>query len=274
MEKWLADKDLLVSTRSFKPTMAGVAKEKLKRVLPLFMKDALKSLLPKKVTQDTTLNLNHLDMTRTKVFTVGGYGQLIINLKGRQPNGIVESGREYDELCGQLIESLKELRDPDSGEKIIADAQMRDDVYSEYQENTPDIIVRWARGYYHIGERELQFLGIKVRGDQLFTPHRWSGNHQPDGIFVLSGRNVRSAGMIQGARIIDLAPTILALLGVGIPKDMDGIALLTTISEDFLATNEMSYCEASDEDVRTEKVYSEEERQKVSERLRDLGYLE
>jgi predicted AlkP superfamily phosphohydrolase/phosphomutase len=274
MEKWLADNAFLVSTRRIKPRITGVIKEKIRRVLPVFLKVILKDLLPPKVILNNALDLTHLDMSKTKVFTIGGYGQLIINLQGRQPDGIVEPGREYEELCGQLIERLQELRDPDTGEKIVEDVQMRDEIYSEYQENTPDIIIRWARGYYHIGEKELQFLGIRVRNDQLFTPHRWSGNHRPDGIFVASGLNIRHAGDIQGARIIDLAPSILALLGVGVPRDMDGRALSAIISEDFLAAHEICYCEAADSDDRPEKVYSAEEREKVSERLRDLGYLE
>lgn len=273
-EKWLDDNDFLTSIRSLKPSMRGMIKDKIKDVLPTVVKNAAKGFLPEKVSKNKYITLTHLDMTKTKVFTVGGYGHLIINLKGRQPSGVVEPGQEYDELCQQLIKSLKELRDPANGDRVIENAQMRDDVYSEYQEKTPDIIISWARGYYHIGERELQFLGLNIPKNQLFTPHRWSGNHRPDGIFVLSGHNVQQASEMQGARIIDLAPTLLSLLGVGIPTDMDGIPLADMISETFLDENKIHYADPSASGDQTEKAYSDEERKEVSDRLRDLGYLE
>jgi len=273
-EKYLADNHFITITKKLKPSMSGRAKEQLKNILPRILKNAIKGLLPEKAVINKTLTLDHLDMTKTRVFTVGGYGHLMVNLKGRQPGGCVEPGPEYDALCLQLIECLKAFRDPDTGDRVIENAQMRDAVYSEYEEKTPDIIISWAKGYYHIGERELQFLGLSVKDDQLFTPHRWSGNHRPDGIFVLSGHNIRKAGTVQGARIIDLAPTLLSLAGVGIPRDMDGIVLSSLITEDFLAANPIDYIEPSESRDQAETAYSEEDRKKVSDRLRALGYLE
>lgn len=242
-------------------------------LLPAHVIKGLKTLLAKRIDNEKSIRLDYLDISNCKAFTVGGYGHLVINLKGRQPEGTVEPGREYEELCKQLITSLKGFRNPDTNEMVIDDARMRDEVYSEYQENTPDIIITWARGYYHIGERELQFLGIQVDDEQLFTRHGWSGNHRPNGIFVLSGQNVKTTGLLKDARIIDLAPTILALLATPIPDDMDGVPLTATIEDEFLQQHAVQYSQASISG-QTEQVYSEEEQKEVSDRLRALGYLE
>lgn len=273
-EKILENNNFLKRRKRLKPSRIEGVKGKLIELLPSGVTKGVKSLLSKKAIQKKTIRLDHLDIRNCKVFTVGGYGHLIVNLKGRQPEGIVEPGQEYEELCRQLIASLKALRNPTTDEPVIDDARMRDEVYSEYQENTPDIIITWARGYYHIGERELQFLGLKVDDEQLFTPHRWSGNHRPNGIFVLSGHNMKKAGSFKDSRIIDLAPTLLALLAMPIPKDMDGVPLTAMIEEKFLQQHAIQYSEAGSSDQTDEQMYSEEEQKEVSDRLRALGYLE
>lgn len=274
LESWLAQNDYLKESKRANLSLFSMGKQKLKNMLPPSIQGYLRKKLPFEVLKTRLLSLDHVDLSESKVFTVGGHGHLVINLRGREPMGIVEPGIEYERLCQDIIERLKLLKDPDTGECIVDDAQMRDDVYDEYQDNTPDIIIKWANGYYNFGERDMQLLDLEAGAGDLFTKHRWSGNHRPEGILIMHGKNVAPIGAYTGARIIDLAPTILALLGLPIPNDMDGAVLTGLLARDFLNQREIEYCDPAKENTWDVLGYSESDQKKVSERLKDLGYLE
>ena len=113
----------------------------------------------------------------------------------------------------------------------------------------------------------------KIRGTQ---PVRWSsrrrmeGTHRVEGILVANGPHVRQGGSIQ-ADIGDIAPTLLAAIGLRVPADMEGQVLVNL----FHAEPAIEYepPEAA-ERVEHEEVYTEEEKEVLTRRLTDLGYLE
>ncbi len=217
--------------------------------------------------------LSGVDILKTGVFTVGGHGNLTVNLQGRQAQGSV-SPDQYEALRDELIAKLTQLKDPETGEKVIQGAWRREEVYPVFQDFIPDIIIRWSPGYYCINEQELGFLRIKPDGDNLITIHRWSGNHLPNGIIFMSGPDVRVGYKINGAEIIDVAPTIMALLDVEVPKYMDGKVLKDTLTEAFLAKHPVHYTDLDGTNGGgDEKPFSDEESAKINERLKDLGYL-
>lgn len=218
----------------------------------------------------------HIDMNKTKVYPLGVYGHLCINLKGRQPQGIVEPGKEYEELRDGLIIKLKSLKDPATDAPVIETVFKREDVYSVFNESTPDILISWAGGYSFIGESVLCLLGIKSQEDSIFTMHRWSGNHRPDGILIIKGKGIKANCEINGAEIVDIAPTVLALLSEGIPNNMDGKVLQEVFTETFLSSNPIKHREVvgTKEEKFYERAYTEEDNAKIGKKLRDLGYIE
>ena len=93
-----------------------------------------------------------------------------------------------------------------------------------------------------------------------------SGDHRQYGIYMLQGKGVKQGEELPAA-IIDVTPTILALMGIPISDDLDGRALLDALTEDI---NVRRYKEASYGQTETAAGENEE---KLQERLKDLGYL-
>jgi hypothetical protein len=103
----------------------------------------------------------------------------------------------------------------------------------------------------------------QIRGD--------SGCHRREGIFIAHGPGLQRGHTIDGADILDLAPTIMHLLGESVPRIMDGRVL----QEVFSNPTEVSYLEqAADQAAPTDsQSLSQDEEAQLEERLRSLGYL-
>jgi arylsulfatase A-like enzyme len=84
---------------------------------------------------------------------------------------------------------------------------------------------------------------------------------------------MRSEQTIQGANIVDLAPTILYAMGCPIPRDMDGRVLTEAFHPQFLEAQPISYGEAATAAEERERAYSEADEAEVRERLKGLGYI-
>lgn len=220
-----------------------------------------------------------INWKKTKAFAEGTFGYIFINLKGRDPQGIVNPGKEYDELCDRIMEGLKTVRDPENGRLVVEDVFRREEIFSgSYEDNAPDLIITSRQNYFVTASNE-RFSRIQEkrgRSHSMFQKHTWSGNHVPDGIFIINGPNIKRACKIQGARIIDIAPTTLYLLAQEIPRDMDGEVLLDAFNSEHTETNPPKFKEADhvDKDNKSLGELLPEEDEKVKERLRNLGYLD
>jgi hypothetical protein len=100
----------------------------------------------------------------------------------------------------------------------------------------------------------------------------WFGNHRTNGILLAEGSCFRKGEQIQQARIIDLAPTILYLMGHGVPTDMDGSVLEELFWHDFLKNNQVKYVDTAPSGDVT-KGEGDDDRDDVVRRLKGLGYL-
>ena len=102
-----------------------------------------------------------------------------------------------------------------------------------------------------------------------------SGTHHVNGIFMADGPAIRHMDSLEGARIIDLAPTVLYLLGESIPEDMDGRIIEEIIQDDFLATHSVRRSSKGDLGRQTRlSSYNESEEAYIKEKLQGLGYID
>lgn len=167
------------------------------------------------------LSFNDVDWNKTRAYSLGRfYGPIFINLKGREPGGVVTPGREYEKLRGEIIKRLSKLEDANTGEKIVGKTYKREELYSgPFANQAADLIAvpRRARD---------TFFGLSNFGSNYLIEdvYRTTGCHRMEGVLFVSGRGVKR-GHIAGAEIIDIAPTVLAALEENIPGDMDGRVL-------------------------------------------------
>jgi predicted AlkP superfamily phosphohydrolase/phosphomutase len=211
-----------------------------------------------------------LDWPQTKAYMahVGIYGFVYMNVRGREPQGML-APEEFERERNKLIDKFKAEKIPGTDQPLFASVTKGEELYSRKQElNLPDLIVAPAEGYY---PRKKLTHGNPVR----VTPNYVGGIHRPQGIYAFEGDNIVSSnGQGPAASIADIAPTLLAALGQAIPMGLAGKPL-THIFKDKPPTSfvvdEKPKPGPEDEG---EDVYSKEEQQEVEKRLADLGYLE
>jgi arylsulfatase A-like enzyme len=103
----------------------------------------------------------------------------------------------------------------------------------------------------------------------------WGGTHRLEGILVARAPAFKSGVEVQNPHLIDIAPSILHLLGVPVPEDMDGSVLVDAFRVEFLAEHPVTAGAASGTSAGDRPSgYTDEESAKVEERLQALGYLE
>jgi len=215
------------------------------------------------------LSFDDVDWTKTRAFALGHIGQIYINLKGRQPSGVVAPGQEYEALRDQIRADLLKLKHPATGEQLIARVLNREEIYhGALLDNTPDLLLLPA-DFKYVAFGESEFASNKLVGPTLGH----TGHHRLEGIGAVIGPHVQIGAQIQNASLVDLAPTILYALGLPIPPDMDGRVLTEAFTSEFVNQTALQYDTA--DAVRTDfgGTYSDDEEEQVIQRLADLGYV-
>lgn len=218
------------------------------------------------------LGMADVDWTKTKAYSLGYFGQIFINLKGREPEGIVTL-EEYDNVREEIMDKLKELRDPETNEKLVDKIFKREELFhGPFVDQAADILFimkgleYMVRGSYEFGYTGKDLLGWPGNGE--------SATHRMNGLFMAKGPSFKKGSSVVGARLIDLAPTILHMFGLPIPSDMDGEVLVEVFNEKSNLAKEIKKYEAApDADKRRLANLSEDEENKIKERLRKLGYM-
>jgi len=231
-----------------------------------------------------TTGLAHIDWQRTKAYC---YEVLTfppgiwINVRGRRPHGTVLPGSEYDRLLQSITDSLYALKDPVTGEQLIHRVFRKEEIYQgPYLDMAPDLTPVWWDRPAFLSEPSFPENGnrsiVKYTGDRVMSSGEWSGTHTSDGVLFMKGRAFQKARKLERAEIIDLAPTLLYLLGLPIPDDMDGRVLEEAFAREFASTHRISSLQVPESVQRTcsDTTYTDEEAARVAARLRDLGYID
>jgi predicted AlkP superfamily phosphohydrolase/phosphomutase len=174
-----------------------------------------------------------VDWSRTRAVAEAevGHGWIRINLRGREPEGTVEPGAEYEELCEEIASELRSLTDAHTGQPIVSDVVRPSELLGgEHVEELPDLLVRWREGPFVRSARHPR-LGL-IKGDVHDVPLT---EHSGEGFAVAGGPRIRSGADLDGAEITDLGATLTYLLGCPVPEDMDGRVLTELIEPRALA---------------------------------------
>jgi len=213
-----------------------------------------------------------VNWARTKAFScvhTPHFGHIYLNVEGRMRYGCV-SEENRDGLRRAIIDELTSLTEPVTGERPRVEAYTAKEAYSgPYLGDAPDIVFIVDEGRCEVdakvGDGGLFEAGAPLTG--------WTGTHTRDGVFIARGPGIKRGYRVENAQIIDVAPTILRLFGIPLPREIDGRVLEEIFTEDAEITEREA--SASLGGRRARKVdLDEEERALIEARLRRLGYIE
>jgi predicted AlkP superfamily phosphohydrolase/phosphomutase len=204
-----------------------------------------------------------INWEKTTAWGHGGYyARIFLNVKGREPQGSVDP-ESYETVRSTLAERLSALPGPD-GRPLDTRVFRPEDIYRTCRGVPPDLIV-------YFGDLLWRSVGT-VGGGSVYSADNDTGpddaNHAQDGVFVLSAGSNIPGGRRADLDILDVAPTVMELMGLPVPADMQGRSVLPE-----------GYRTASISDTVSEpaafvdETYSEDEKQQVMDRLKALGYL-
>ncbi len=217
-----------------------------------------------------------LSKTRACVMHAGNAGFLFFNLKGREPTGIVDPS-EFEALRDELIERFRSddcrVRAP-SGEMIelFPEVHKPEELYNVSREDEP-----WLPDLILIQHEILAVVRRMHGGDVVrWLPYRRiEGTHRKEGILIATGPGIGRRTDIS-ATLEDCAPTMLAMMGLKVPDNMEG-RVITELFErppdvETVAADQPAAVACGDQDPS--RAYSQKEEQQITQRLADLGYLE
>ncbi|NIN66770.1 MAG: sulfatase-like hydrolase/transferase [Anaerolineae bacterium] len=158
-----------------------------------------------------------IDWDRTMAWGAGGYyGRLFLNVRGREPQGIIPP-EQYESVRDEIAHKLSQITDED-GVNIGTVAYRPQDVYSECRNVPPDLMVYFG----NLSWRSVGSMGhgdIRTRENDLGPD---DANHAQQGIFIMYDPGEQGRGRVEGLQVMDVAPTVLDLFGLPVPKDIQG----------------------------------------------------
>ncbi|MFN2292617.1 MAG: alkaline phosphatase family protein [Anaerolineae bacterium] len=201
---------LVVSDHGGQPMMGGICfNEWLKQEGYLVLDYQPEGIVP--------LEKCEVDWSRTIAWGSGGYyARLFLNVKGREPEGIVEPA-DYERLRNELAERISSITDLD-GNNIGSVAYKPEQIYRQVNNIAPDLIVYFG----DLKWRSVGSLGL----NRVITLENDTGpddaNHAQQGLYIYYHPHRRGQGLGPRQHLMDVAPTILDLAGVNVPDDMQG----------------------------------------------------
>ncbi len=174
---------------------------------------------------DSRRNVEHLggvDWSKTRAFAIGLTG-IFVNTKDKFGQGIVDPGKEAEDLRDEIAQRLGAVIDPKTGKKGIKRVFVAPKTYrGPYKDAAPDLVVGYDRGYRVSWDAAIGKTSKEIFHDNVKA---WSGDHCVDPSIVpgilFCNRPIDS----DAPRLLDIGPTVLDMFGIAVPEYMDGKAL-------------------------------------------------
>jgi len=230
----LLERMQLSNVRSDGPSAAPVKPKKglsstIRAMVPKKFRALIsKHVLPRSFNEKLSMHWKTADIrwasTRAFVIENANEGYVRVNLQGREPEGVVARGTDYDAICDALLDVAGTMTNPDNGRLAAAHVHKTTELYSgPCTGNFPDIIIDWdpqAKVTKALSTAKHGIVASEHAGYAV-TPY-YTGNHRGNAFVVAQGPSVQAGGVLENASILDLAPTILSHFGVAVPPHMDG----------------------------------------------------
>ena len=265
---WLEEKGFLVLKKTFAEYLGvlGVNRErlnflldalKLRRVIKKNVPSTWKDFIP---TRDGRLRgeggLHKVEWEKSSAFGLG-QGPLYMLLDKRHD--------AYQTRIEEIASELQALTFPGSKKKIAKDVKRADTIYhGPFMEFSPDLVIDYNHG--------VQIAGIVGKKEIFSKPSLWKADNKREGFFLAYGPDMEKNLHAKSLSILDLAPTILHLFDVAISEDMDGKVRQEFFAKDSQAAHRDVKIVQESDLISEEEEYLEDD--KITQRLKDLGYLD
>jgi len=234
--------------------------------------NTIKSILPEswflfgKSLQDETHRNVVWDETQAFFTTLSGQA-IYINVKDKFSDGVVPRD-QYDEVIEEVRASLRSIRHPETGEKLVESVIRSDEEFEGWMlDEAPDLIVRTKPKYTLKSGRSDSLVQLSAQNG-----HERSGDHRTNGIFIASGPSFRT-GEINRASVLDIAPTLLLLQRSPIPTSMDGSVLTEIFSKEILSSHGIRETNEYGQSAERQRVWNDEDAAELKDQLSDMAYL-
>ncbi len=266
------------ATGQVKQILAGLVDRCLRATLSSDLKRTVAGLFPRLRVWFENLDEAEVDWEKTSAYVNEAYrSSPAIWLNHAEQVSTGSSGN----LLRQIEEVMSLLIDPRTKQPLISHVYRTQDLYEgPFKEAAPDLLPSWWEDGFLLeqshpgGARELQ---VERSETPIQGGVEFAGSHRLDGVFIMAGGPTRSNPDISDADIMDVAPTVLHLMGQPVPDDMDGRVLEECLCPEYMADNPIRFSDTTgqpeDEGDDTRQEFTEDESAMIAERLRALGYI-
>ncbi len=198
----------------------------------------------------TPFNKLKVNWAKTKVWSEGGYyARVFFNVQGREPQGVIPASG-YEAFQNEMKAKFEALKD-DKGQPMNSLVFKPKEIYRNVRNVAPDLIVHFGGLFW----RSIGTVGYGRVHVQENDTGPDACNHAQFGMFLLAAPNCPLRGEYQGAKLLDVAPTLLDLAGYEIPSSMQGRSLVAGMEK-----KSPGGTSGSDEEI-------------IRDRLSGLGYI-
>lgn len=209
-----------------------------------------------------------LDWSRTRAYaTTPTSNGIHINLAHGDKPGV--KPEEYESFRARLIEDLKTVVDPQSGERVVSEIYTREEAFpGPNGKYGPDLTLVLRDG---------GLISILPAPEPLEKRKAVAGSHRHVGVFLAKGPGVKRGFTSKELSLLDVAPTVLYTLGLPVPREMEGKVPPPVFEARHMALRPVriaAHAAAAAAVQTADASLSEEDEAVVMERLRELGYID
>jgi predicted AlkP superfamily phosphohydrolase/phosphomutase len=213
------------------------------------------------LTERVAIDFYDLNWQQTRAFSTGttSVGYVWLNVRGRDPQGIVAPGDDYERTCAEIGDALRRW-------PLVGSVSRAGEIWQgEALDSAPDLVVQWADPATDARYFQTRFSSYHTSKP---VPNDYAG-HRRDGLFLFHGPHVRP-GQRSDANLLDLTPTFLWLLDQAVPTYMDGIVL----NECFTDERPVRFVEMEPFNSEANGDLTADDEEALRATLRGLGYME
>jgi predicted AlkP superfamily phosphohydrolase/phosphomutase len=266
------------STSRWKQTAGRWLDNLLRSTLSADMKRTIAGLLPRLRTWFENLDEAKIDWSATGAYVNEAYRSSPAVWLNRDLGSSEEDLRRIGDQAEAILLSLV---DPATGRPVVSKCIRPRDIYhGPHTSEAPHLLPSWWQdGFLLEQSRPGAAPGVERSTAPLQGGVEFAASHRLDGVLMMGGGPIVAGAGFAGAHIVDVAPTVLYLMGEAIPGDMDGRVLLEALDDDFVVDHPVRYeaVDVSGDDVSPEDsarmTFTDDESELIAQRLQALGYI-